>query len=871
MLVKKSDEGKSKVTNSWHNKMFLTAKRILTGAFGLAMLCGAAAVHANITDNFQRADGDAIGNGWIEKTPSAWSLQGGAAVKSGAGYGYLDNLVYRPASEDVADVEASVEFRITDPSAGYPQIMVRILSSSVTYVNWLDAYMIYFDGNPSGAVLGRQRGSAFVQTLAEIPVSPALNTTDTYRMRLRATGTNPVVLNAWIERLSGGNWVVIGQATVNDNSPDRITGAGSVGFSGYIETSYRFDNFVRTNIVSPPPPPPPAELSSISPVSIPVGSGSTQVTINGSGFTPSSVARWNGSPRTTQFISATQVRMTLTSADLANERIGAVTVATGSTITAPMPLFVRQASETVFFDHFNRGPAANIGNGWIEKMPSVFEILASGVLWADWSEPYEFHDTITYRPLNEAQLDVETGVEFVRSAGARFPQVHARIQGDTVEWENLLESYILYVEDGLAPQGLAIAVQPPVYAMGECIIGYAQFPTLPAVGTRYRLRLQVRGSYPVQLTGIMEVYNPSTQSWSTFVQASVVHDNNTTDPGIYCPYPSVPAPITTAGSVGVAKWYDRTDGYDNFYWKALAPSNMPTLSSIAPMSAVAGSGSFTLTVSGTNFNSNSVVRWNGSNRPTTLISSTQLQATISASDIASAGTRTVTVYNSGAGGGTTAQSATFTITPPPTVVFTDNFNRANSATVGNGWIEKTPAAFSIENNMLRKNAFDTDYLNSVVYRPASEAQLNMEVQAELRINNLLTGWPQIFARLQSATAGTMNTLDGYIWYLDGHPQRAILGRQRGSVFLTELSVIELTEPVNLTDTYRLRLRVSGTTTVQLDAWVERLSGSNWVVIGQTSAIDNTPQRISTSGVAGIGSYIEDFYSYDNVRVLRLNN
>ena len=49
---------------------------------------------------------------------------------------------------------------------------------------------------------------------------------------------------------------------------------------------------------------------------------------------------------------------------------------------------------------------------------------------------------------------------------------------------------------------------------------------------------------------------------------------------------------------------------------------------------MAGGSSFTLAVTGANFVASSVVRWNGVSRPTTYVRSTQLQASISAADIA---------------------------------------------------------------------------------------------------------------------------------------------------------------------------------------------------------------------------------------------
>ena len=61
---------------------------------------------------------------------------------------------------------------------------------------------------------------------------------------------------------------------------------------------------------------------------------------------------------------------------------------------------------------------------------------------------------------------------------------------------------------------------------------------------------------------------------------------------------------------------------------------------------------FTLTVNGTGFVSGSVVNWNGSARTTTFVNSSQLMATIPASDIATASTASVTVVNPGPDGGT---------------------------------------------------------------------------------------------------------------------------------------------------------------------------------------------------------------------------
>ena len=97
---------------------------------------------------------------------------------------------------------------------------------------------------------------------------------------------------------------------------------------------------------------------------------------------------------------------------------------------------------------------------------------------------------------------------------------------------------------------------------------------------------------------------------------------------------------------------------------------IPTINSLGPSCAPAGeqfvdSVDNQVVVGGLNFVANSVVRWNGTDRPTTLDSNSQgkiLTAQISASDIATAGTAAVTVFNPAPGGGT-SNSSTFTITP----------------------------------------------------------------------------------------------------------------------------------------------------------------------------------------------------------------
>jgi subtilisin family serine protease len=95
---------------------------------------------------------------------------------------------------------------------------------------------------------------------------------------------------------------------------------------------------------------------------------------------------------------------------------------------------------------------------------------------------------------------------------------------------------------------------------------------------------------------------------------------------------------------------------------------VPSISSLSPDRAHATAPSFTLTVSGSGFNAFSVVRWNGEDRPTTVVNVTTLQAAIDESDInlPGAGSAEITVFTPAPGGGA-SNAVTLPIDPPPSI------------------------------------------------------------------------------------------------------------------------------------------------------------------------------------------------------------
>jgi len=112
----------------------------------------------------------------------------------------------------------------------------------------------------------------------------------------------------------------------------------------------------------------------------------------------------------------------------------------------------------------------------------------------------------------------------------------------------------------------------------------------------------------------------------------------------------------------------RAGTYGRSVWDILVPlsssSVQPTLTALNPQTVNAGGGQFTLQVTGTNLVAGTALRWNGSNRPTSIVDSSHIVATISASDIAHVGRVAVDVFNPSRGAGV-SNALNLTIGPAP--------------------------------------------------------------------------------------------------------------------------------------------------------------------------------------------------------------
>jgi hypothetical protein len=173
---------------------------------------------------------------------------------------------------------------------------------------------------------------------------------------------------------------------------------------------------------------------------------------------------------------------------------------------------------------------------------------------------------------------------------------------------------------------------------------------------------------------------------------------------------------------------------------------------------IAGGGAFTLTVNGSGFVSNSVVQRNGAARTTNFVSATQLTATITAADLASAGAAQVTVYNPPPGGGTSS-AATFTVTAAGTGL---QFYPVSPCRIADtrSWAGMTGAFGppSMAKNGIRSFPIPS---SSTCAIPASAAAYSLNITAVPSTNYLgwLTVWPT--GQVQPVVS-TLNAWDGLI-------------------------------------------------------------------------------------------------------------
>ncbi|HEV3482172.1 MAG TPA: hypothetical protein VGR97_07570, partial [Candidatus Acidoferrales bacterium] len=122
------------------------------------------------------------------------------------------------------------------------------------------------------------------------------------------------------------------------------------------------------------------------------------------------------------------------------------------------------------------------------------------------------------------------------------------------------------------------------------------------------------------------------------------------------------ADLSTSGTLEIAVVNPAPNGGSSNSFPLSVKNQTPSLTSLSPASASAGSAAATIALTGVGFVRNSTVTINGAARTTTFVNSTSLAALLTAGDLASAGVNQVQVVSPAPGGGT-SNIVTFAVNP----------------------------------------------------------------------------------------------------------------------------------------------------------------------------------------------------------------
>jgi hypothetical protein len=192
-------------------------------------------------DDFERSAGNALRNGWIEKTPTAVGIKDGRVAYESMGAAYFDSVWYRPDMQ-CDDVEVSIEVHLDSIlEFGFPQVHARIQTDTIA--GGLDSYICFLE-NGTELRVRRHRTGFGAAELDISSFSAILDTAETYRLRMRVSGSDPVAIECDWELRSGMSWSAQASITLVDDTPERITGPGTFGSSiNGTSMMYSYDNY----------------------------------------------------------------------------------------------------------------------------------------------------------------------------------------------------------------------------------------------------------------------------------------------------------------------------------------------------------------------------------------------------------------------------------------------------------------------------------------------------------------------------------------------------------------------------------------------------------------------------------------------------
>jgi trimeric autotransporter adhesin len=345
-------------------------------------------------------------------------------------------------------------------------------------------------------------------------------------------------------------------------------------------------------------------LQSLAPSSIAAGGDDFTLAVNGTGFIASSVVQWNGVAKPTRYVSPSQLKATISSADLGAAGPVQVTVLTPTpgggqssasfTVSAP-------AAPTLIAISPNLTP---VGNADFTLTASGTNFVSSStIMWNGSRRP------TTY--LNNKQLTAKISSSDISAAG------NVQITVETSASAG-----------GGISSALPMTVQYPLPSIASLS------PASSAIGSgSFQLSVNGTNFVPGAIVYWNGISRATTFVSSTQLTAAILPGDTNLPQGASIPV-TVDNPSPSAGISNQAQF------------AVLNP--LPQISAVTPATGYAGVR-FGITVTGTHFVPQSVVVLNGVPQQTSYASSTSLAAVVADADV---GSLELAVSNPAPGGGT---------------------------------------------------------------------------------------------------------------------------------------------------------------------------------------------------------------------------
>lgn len=441
------------------------------------------------------------------------------------------------------------------------------------------------------------------------------------------------------------------------------------------------------------------------------GDTAATVQLHGVGFSQGSVVRWNGGDRPTTFVHQGELRARIPAADLSQVGTAQVTVFTpapGGGTSEPRVFSVRVrpnpvpvatalspsaivaevgAQFTLTGRDFMEGTTVEVGG----VMPAVTVVSPTELRFALEGENVPNagfalvrltnpgpgggnSNVLTLRvdnpppvltALSPAQVPIGLDSLVLRLTGSGF------VRGSQVRMEGFTRP-----SRRISPTELEVVMDR--YSLDEYdSISFQVFNDAPGGGTSAALRLAIANPAPVAQAVTPAQATAGLDSLTVRVTGSGFSPNT----AVHFQGSPRPTRVVSGTELEAVLPTDDLDEPGTFVVQAVTPPPgggstaaltltltiaPPLLTELPSYGASAGRSGFPLTVHGTGFLRTSVVRWNGQPRVTRFISSSRLEANVTAADVAAAGTAAVTVHTPG-GGTSAARQVTIRPVGPATV------------------------------------------------------------------------------------------------------------------------------------------------------------------------------------------------------------